>query len=64
MLLINLIFAEGAEVNIAAKKDRNKTAAAAEENNYSITVEKNSKNNNKTGVAVSADFELTDLTEL
>ena len=64
ILLIDFIVAKGAEINIATEKDRNKAATTAKKNNYNITIEENNKNNNKTGVAISANSELINLTKL
>ena len=64
ILLINFIVVKEAKIDIATEKGRSKAATAAKKNNYSITIEENNKNNNKAGIAVSADSKLTNLTKL
>lgn len=66
MLLININFIVtwGEKVDITTKKDRGKTTITTKENNYSIAIKENNKNNNKMGITISTNSKLTNLTKL
>ena len=67
MILIDFVVAEGvkgAEVDTIVEKGRSKATAAAKKNTYNMTVEENNNDDNKAGVTIYADSELTDLAGL